>query len=693
MRPAARQLKGSTVRAQNYSRSIERLPYSNNNPIDRPIASSYTATVTSPGSPSLHPRQRHSRPSFALFLLLLVQFGLGIARISIVPLGFNVDELWHFSVSKNVAAACIRSTLGLSWTLYEEPGAFIEAKDLVLVDPDNLNASPCTSLSGRPYITSIGYYLWTGAPMAALDSLSPKALITVGRTASLLFGLAATTLTFFAARNLFPRHNMLPIGAAIFTGLNQHINDIITGVNTDVAATFSVTLLFWTLSRLEHGGVSRRKILFIALALAVCFISKTSAWIGLPIAIIWLTARLSPRLRWSVIAGGGGILIAGIILLRPLYWTVPAHWFIQENKSGQAALPAASRSGAAHVGEMAFLLPAHPVYKAYIQYLPESNLARLRGETVTIGGWVKAPKSADVEFPALTVDSEIVSKSIVGTGAWQYQALTTTISNDAQHVAILLNGPTSYEVLYDGLFLVVGEQDVYNPPQFLTPAGLHLGWNSDSEFINQIQNPSVEQNWPSVQFTRIFQPNLTTDILWSVLSWQRTWTAWLQLPRWFFAMYWSGFGGTNPGLSRTQLIPFAVLSVIASLGLLLALSRSKLRSLANSLTNLELSRVWLLLIAGGVGWLTATLRSDIYPHLETMFVFAGTRHALPVVCPTNTLFMLGLLHIIPHRWQRLAIGGLTFLLFITTVYILLIVQIPFNECPLLPKTLCLDTVQ
>ncbi len=648
--------------------------------------------MTNSGSLSLHLRQRSSRPFLALHILLLVQFGLGIARISIVPLGFNVDELWHFSVSKNVAAACIRSTLGLSWTLYEEPGALIEAKDWVLVDPDNLNASPCTTFTRSPYVTSIGYYLWTGAPMAALDSLPPKALINVGRIASLLLGLAATTFTFFAAKNLFPRHQMLHIGAAIFTGLNQHINDIMTGVNTDVAATSSVTLLFWTLSRLDHGGVSRRKILHIALALAICFISKTSAWISLPIAIIWLTARLSPRLRWSAIVGGGGIFIAGIILLRPLYWTVPAHWFIQENKIGQAVLPAVRRGGAAHVGEMAFLLPAHPVYKAYIQYFPESSLQWLRGETVTIGGWVKAPKSAVVEFPALTADSEIVSNSIAGTGTWQYQALTTTISEEAQHVAVLLNGPTSYELLYDGLFLVLGEQDVDNHPEFLTPAGLRLGWNSNSEFVNQIQNSSGEQSWPSVQFTRIFQPNLTTDFLWSVLSWKRTWSAWLQLPRWFFAMYWSGFGGTNPGLARTQLLPFASLSAISGLGLLLTLLRPKLRSLTNSLTNLELSRVWLLIIAGGIGWLTAALRSDIYPHLETMLIFAGTRHALPVVFPTNMLFILGFLHITPKRQQRLAIGGLALLLFITTVYILLFVQIPFIECPLHPKTLCLDTI-
>ncbi len=661
------------------------------NPLDRPLPTSYTAAVISPGLQRF--RQRHLRPAIALLLLLIVQLSLGVARIDIVPLGFNVDELWHFSGAKNVAAACMRQFFGMSWTLYDEPNAFLTPEDWPLVDPANPNAAPCVALGRHYYATSIGYYLLAGAPLAAFNEVSPRAALNLGRMISLILGLLATTLTFSAARELFPHPISTSIGAAIIVGLNQHLNDIMTGLNTDAAGACSVTLLYWTLARIDRRGITGRRLLICVFALGTCLVSKTSAWVGLPIAIFWLSVRMPKRARRAMLIGGGAIIGLGILALRPNYWIAAAHWFVQDDISGQAVLPVFYVQNDAFIGNAAFYLPLHDRFKAYVQYLPESRLRELRGRTVTIGGWVRAPASVAFEFPAIETNSKAISQPTTGTGAWQYRALTTVIAADTAHLAFTLHGPPSGELYYDGLFMVAGEHDTNFPPTFDTPVGSRVSWTSGDDYENVLLNPSAEQYWPSFQFTRIIPENLTTDFLWSILSWRRTWRAWLQLPGWFFTMYWSGFGGANPGLSRLQLLPLAGLSILATAGLITVLSGLKLRSPANRLTKNEHKRVWLLLLTGALVWLIAVVRSDIYPQRATMLVFAGARHALPATFPTATLLMLGLLRCVPQPWQRWVVGGLALLLFGTALYILIGVQIPFIHCPFDPRTLCLEAIR
>ena len=58
-------------------------------------------------------RRRSAHLNPVLALLLLAQVALGMLRIQIVPLGFNVDEIIHFAHAKLVAAACLRDSVGL----------------------------------------------------------------------------------------------------------------------------------------------------------------------------------------------------------------------------------------------------------------------------------------------------------------------------------------------------------------------------------------------------------------------------------------------------------------------------------------------------------------------------------------------------------------------------------------------------
>ena len=156
-------------------------------------------------------------------------------------------------------------------------------------------------------------------------------------------------------------------------------------------------------------------------------------------------------------------------------------------------------------------------------------------------------------------------------------------------------------------------------------------------------------------------------------------------------MYWSGFGGVNPGLTRIQLWPFAIVCLASFVGLLALVLRSPLASW--QLTVKEGQSLILLLATGVLVWSIVPLRADIYPNRPSMFAFAGVRHVLTVLPTTMTLFTLGFLNVFPNGYHRRTIAVLALLLFLSSIYIMLLVQIPFYDCPYHPKTQCLSTVQ
>ena len=146
-------------------------------------------------------------------------------------------------------------------------------------------------------------------------------------------------------------------------------------------------------------------------------------------------------------------------------------------------------------------------------------------------------------------------------------------------------------------------------------------------------------------------------------------------------MYWSSFGGTQPGLTRLQLLPFAGLTLLALAGLLLALWRTRGTP----------ERKHLLLLVGtcAVLWGVVFIRADVWPNRTQILTFAGARYGLPATMPASILLAGGLLAILGRKQRRLVLAGVIVMLFIASTYILMRVQLPFIACPLEPKTQCM----
>ena len=205
-----------------------------------------------------------------------------------------------------------------------------------------------------------------------------------------------------------------------------------------------------------------------------------------------------------------------------------------------------------------------------------------------------------------------------------------------------------------------------------------------------IRNGTVETLWPRIGWNHIFgfSPNRA---LWSFYSWERTHTAWLRdLPGWLFAMYWSGFGGTQPGLSRWELFPLLLITSITVIGLSKNILTHKLLQIAGSnLSKRRLQTIGLLTASTILILLMIILRTDIYPHRSIMLIFAGTRYGLPAMLPISILFALGWTSLFPSKYHNISIAILVLILFILSIYVILGVQIPFYNCTIDPPIRCL----
>ncbi|MFL2651574.1 MAG: hypothetical protein ACJ0HE_05260 [Anaerolineales bacterium] len=644
-----------------------------------------------------------SHINLTVAFLLLTQLMLGVLRVQIVPLGWNVDEIIHFAHTRLVAAACLRDTVGLPWSLHREDSEIGEnvtelmafnKEELTKVYPRDSQSSPCELLFDKRRLTNSGYYIWAGLPMAIFNNLSDRTTINLGRLATLILGLIATTLTYSTARNLFPKNHLIHIGAASIMALNHQQGDITSGLNTDAGATFAISLLFWTLSGFSMNNIKFGSVFKILASLSICFLTKSTAYIGIPITALWLWANLPTKPRkWTLILTAISS-VTFVALLLPVSFDIPAYWFKNEPATKDEPVqfvPAAVEWNGGQVGKNALLVDITQNPHGIVQHLTEEHVIELRGQTITVGGWVKLPIGGEIGFPNFATSNGGYTASTIGNGVWQFRSIVTEVPEEATYLAILLPAAeNATTVLYDGLVLAQGQYPEDMPPGFSSETSSYTNWGNYGSFTNMISNSSIEAVWPRIGWKHIFgfSPNRA---LWSFYSWERTHSAWLHdLPGWLFAMYWSGFGGTQPGLSRWQLYPLLLITLVAATGLSKEIWRAKLAQIAGS----ESSRTKLNLI----GLLTAStmlilimvlLRTDIYPHRPIMLIFSGTRYGLPAMLPICILFTIGWMQLLPVRLHKISIAALVLILFLVSTFILLKVQLPYYNCTIDPPIRCL----
>lgn len=262
-------------------------------------------------------------PLIAILAAFLV---LGVLYSIVTPLFETPDEIWHFGFVRYIAE---HHTLPVQSAqpdhrarqeasqppLYYLPAgaaiAWIDMRDfddLVRLNPyggypplpgdrDNRSAFIHTDHEAFP---------WHGAALA----------IHVARLVTVLLGAAAVGLTYAIAREIFPAHSPVPLGATALVAFNPQFLFCAGGVGNDVpSAAFAALSLFW-LARILRHGISTRRLVFLGLSLGLAALTKVSLLALLPLALLAMTKSRIPnatkeRGSWSL---GFGI------------WDFVAHW-------------------------------------------------------------------------------------------------------------------------------------------------------------------------------------------------------------------------------------------------------------------------------------------------------------------------------------------------------------------------------
>jgi hypothetical protein len=496
-------------------------------------------------------------------------------------------------------------------------------------------------------------------PLAAHQGVEAQLYLT--RLGSILLSLVVVVSAFGLVAEVSPKGRMLPVAVAAFIALLPHFTDLMSAVNNDVGAAAACSLLLWTSIRLVRRGLTLGRAVVVLLLAGACFTIKSTASL---VAITVLLAvgggyllrrvRAPVQRRWFWL--GLALLVSAILVAACNWGGYAAYWEAREPPH------AASRATAdAVLGRAALIVAAEDerLPRALFQELPLSSGRDLRGQTATLGTWLRAVEGAGglVEL-GLDDGSSQQWYQAEATGDWRFHAFAATIGPDALSVAVHVrlpgDGTGAREVLLDGIILAEGELPAATPPSFDTVWARAGVWDS-VRFENLIRNGSAETQWPSLR-SWIGDKQLphypATYVLHSLWDWERT--GWIYGPelRILAQSFWGRFGWNHLGLPEV-LFPVLILLTLAGVaGAGLKLVRWARRDKGRPPWQVHACAV--LGLALLAGWGGAAMR--IHPvFVIGHILWPVARYAAVVIVPTAMLLCVGWAELVPSRWLRKAV--------------------------------------
>jgi hypothetical protein len=336
----------------------------------------------------------------------------------------------------------------------------------------------------------------------------------------------------------------------------------------------------------------------------------------------------------------------------------PAYWYRNASQDAPMRCAGPACAGQLGAGQHAFALAAKPGTPApeMIQVISEDEMARLQGQTVTLGAWMWADRDGTTaRLPELRVifysqpNNPITATRAVTVGTQPtWQALSMAVPAGVKYGALMLHPPQAGSTLYlDELVLVAGDQT------FNTPANL-------AAMPNAIRNGSAEQDWPwlrpwaQARLTNLFADPLRYNFLLSPLDPSGASHYYELSARLLFETFWARFSWAQVAVPPAV---FTLLALFTALSLVLtALTwprwRRWLRPDHALLMGLALFVLWGMAFLRGLPWL------DTVPFLTV------ARYAYPAIIPTVLVLGLGWSEVIAlfaarRPAQRSVMAGLT----------------------------------
>lgn len=458
------------------------------------------------------------------------------------------------------------------------------------------------------------YYFLVSLPLRLVRYLDMTTQLYAARLVSVgLFWLTvgiAVGLMRDLTRPGHPLRWLVPLTLVLLPPFASHM----TAVNNDVGGVFMLSLFMWGAVRMVRFGITWQRLLWVLVSALVAVLTKNTAGIALlfvPVALVlgWWAQR-GWRWRWLVLPTLAGLAVAAFAVMG---WGDAAYWYREQFGTAQAAATRQHRAEAPS-GEDALMIEVTgaDAGRRLVQPFLREDIQKLRGQTVTVGGWIWSDRIAEVAGPGIMWDEatdnrvEVWSQPITVTTTPTFVARTFAMP-DSLGVAYygLFTLPTAtqtepFPLYLDGAFAIIGE----------VPAGQEPTLVGNSVIVNNairpnlVRNGSVEDWWPRLRpwVDRVLYQYLRRSpsyVLTALFDVQRN-GRWLlgYVAPWLLYDFFSAFawghvrlGGPNWPLLRYALVGGALLGV-GRWAVQAAVGRTRLVP-ALLLLGLVLALVWL----------------------------------------------------------------------------------------------------
>jgi hypothetical protein len=579
--------------------------------------------------------------------VVLLAAVVGVACLVVIPPWWHYDEPGHFEYAWLAAhsrawpepgqySQDMRRQMAVSMQRYGWYGIRNFRLDLKSPEPVPIGV-PQTG--DQP-----GYYFLASLPLRLLSDADITVQYYAVRLFSFALYLLIVLVAWYALGEILPDGHPLRWMATTFVAVLPAFADEMISVNNDVSAVLAASLGLWACLRLIQRGFSAGRLLFLALSLAACYLTKSTALFVIILAPLALLLALLHRRQAAYLWGAIGLavlLLAALVL-------VPggARAWYGAGGDGTARVQQAN----APLGTSAFRLndSLPGVSTQLLQTVPPDQLKSLRRKDDTFGFWLWAdqPTQAGPIFVEFTTRSGVKTGSSqdlldVGTKPAWHQ-FTFHVPGDAASAAIYIrqsaHGLPGNSVFVDGLVLAPGSFTA--PPELSDPNGTHGTWEGHA-FTNVVRNSSAESG--SLQIRRSFDARTAGVLgsagisLGSTLCMLQDWvgTGWYYhgALATLFRTFWVSLAGDKAVIPGSAVSAFLmVLTVAGVLGALLRLWSRRL--------SLRWNVIGFLAIALLVPWLFALIRgsADV---LRGNVLYPWARYAFPAILPTALLLCAG----------------------------------------------------
>lgn len=519
------------------------------------------------------------------------------------------------------------------------------------------------------------YYLIASLPLRLFEFNEIDHELYTVRLVSLLLFLFTLWMIWGATGELIrdghPLRLLIPLSTAMLPGFV----DLMTSVNSDVAAVALFSSFVWGSIRLVRRGISWGNLLWTGVSAVLAYWTKSTVYIAIPLFVLVLVLGIFRKGKCRMLAWGVLIVSLMILALAMFDWGDAAYWNRITRQEGPTRLADSNAVDGGHVFQLELSPGVSPGILQIRQVIPPKVVRNLQEKTVTLGVWIWASQPMVIRTPMVVAASGTLlpPQEILVEEQPTFFAIKGKISSPSDRAWVIL-GPlkkaidTPVSIYYDGIVLAEGEFPLEEAPRF-NDENAEIGVWGGSSFSNLLRNGSAERAWLRVQpwvdeWVAKYFPDRgrPSFILYTLLD--RSATGWYYrvTAKNLVRTFWAKFGwGHVPLIGHKPYRPLGVVTALGGFGaLLVAWKRRKILP-------------WDILVVLGVAlaaiWGLTWVRGSIY--LYHWIYIPGARYAYPAIFPTMLMLNAGWYEIIGWLRRFLRLPALSYSVIYLIIFLFL----------------------